>query len=77
VKLTLVTRKDCALCIDAARALRELRLDYDVVDVNADPALLALYHEAVPVILDGEREVCRAPITTATLRSALNQVTLN
>jgi glutaredoxin len=76
MKLTLVTRTDCGLCIDAARALRELSLDYDVLDVDTDPELRTLYGDVVPVILAGTHEVCRAPITKASLRSALKAVTL-
>jgi glutaredoxin len=76
VKLTLVTRADCGLCIDAVRALRELGLEYDLADVDADPRLLALYDEAVPVILADGRELCRAPVTTHRLRSAIEAVRL-
>jgi glutaredoxin-like protein DUF836 len=75
--LTLLGRSDCGLCLDAVRALRELQLEFEVVDIDAHPDLLVLYNDAIPVILEGSRELCRAPITTETLRSALNAVTLN
>ena len=76
MKLTLVTRAECGLCIDAARALRDLGLEYDVADVDANPRLLALYGDAVPVVLAGDSEVCRAPVTISVLRSALRAVNL-
>jgi glutaredoxin len=71
MKLTLVTRTPCGLCDQAASALRRAGLPFEPVDVDGDPALLALYNEAVPVLLADGREVCRAPITDSVLRSAL------
>ena len=71
MKLALVTRTPCHLCDDAAAALRRAGLAFERLDVDADPELLALYNEAVPVLLLDGREVCRAPITDSSLRSAL------
>ena len=58
--VTLYTRRGCHLCddaknvIDAARAHADF--DYDERDIDADPALLSLYNEEVPVIaIDGRK----------------------
>jgi glutaredoxin len=71
MKLTLLSRGDCGLCEDAARALGGLGLDFEVVDIDTRPRLLAAYGDVIPVILAGDREVCRAPITRDSLRAAL------
>jgi hypothetical protein len=57
--LTLYTKPDCCLCDDAVQALERVRervpFDLGLVDVSADPALLARYGERLPVVLvDGE-----------------------
>ena len=45
-----------------ARALVDLQrvhpITFDVVDVDADPALVERYDELVPVLVHQEREVC-------------------
>jgi glutaredoxin len=71
MKLTLLSRGQCGLCEDAVRVLRELRLDYEVVDIDTRPRLLAAYGDVIPVVLAGDQEVCRAPITRASLSAAL------
>lgn len=60
--LTLMFREYCSLC----HKMREQLLPYqeaygfelDVVDVDADEALEAQYNELVPVLLDGNTEIC-------------------
>ena len=76
MKLTLLTRQDCGLCEDTASLLRDLGLDFESVDIDTRPELLARYDAAVPVVLAGEREICRAPVTEEGLRSALRTVNL-
>lgn len=64
--LTLLARAYCHLCDDMVRALAELqatlppaqRFTLEVVDVDADPALVERYDELVPVLLYQGREVC-------------------
>jgi hypothetical protein len=46
-----------------ASRLRSLGVDFEEVDVDADPRLDELYGENVPVLLDGEREICRHRLT--------------
>lgn len=62
MKLTLMFREYCSLC----HKMREQLLPYqeahgfelDVVDVDADEALEEQYNELVPVLLDGDTEIC-------------------
>jgi hypothetical protein len=47
------SRTSCHLCDDMLQALKAMvgkRYRIDVVDVDADPALVALYDELVPVL---------------------------
>jgi len=58
--VTLFTRKGCHLCDDAKRVIdaARARADFDYVerDIDADPELLGLYSEEVPVIaIDGRK----------------------
>jgi hypothetical protein len=61
--LTLYTRAGCPLCEDMAAEVRALiagtghRLA--PVDVDADPSLKASYGWDVPLLFDGDAEVCR------------------
>jgi glutaredoxin len=58
--VTLFTRAGCHLCDDAKRVIDAARLragfDYQERDIDADPELLRLYNEEVPVIaIDGRK----------------------
>jgi hypothetical protein len=46
-----------------AAALRSLGVEFEEVDVDADPRLDALYAEHVPVLCNGEIELCRHRLT--------------
>ena len=54
-----------------ARDLRRLRVPFDEVDIEQDPALERAYGEAIPVLMAGEVEIARAPQTERSLRDAL------
>jgi thiol-disulfide isomerase/thioredoxin len=60
--LTVLSREYCHLCEELITALERFqgRYDFDieVVDVDADPALEDKWGDKVPVLLDGEREIC-------------------
>jgi glutaredoxin len=71
VSLVLVSRQDCHLCDQALSILRELGFEPDLVDVDADPHLFALYDWRVPVILSDERVVAEGRITRDQLEKAL------
>jgi thiol-disulfide isomerase/thioredoxin len=54
-RFTLYSRSYCHLCDDMLAALRQLqppgeRFEIDVIDVDADPALVARFDELVPVL---------------------------
>jgi len=47
----------------------------EVLDVDADPALVAKYDELVPVLLDGEgRELCHYHLDAAKVREYLGAI---
>lgn len=76
-RLTLYTRVGCPLCEDMAAAVRPLaeagghRLQ--AVDVDADPALKARYGWDVPLLFDGDAEICRHQIDLPALREWLQR----
>jgi glutaredoxin len=49
------TRRGCHLCEEAAKVLAAVAAEWEfvttIVDIDADPAARALYHEEVPVTL--------------------------
>ena len=58
--VTLYTRAGCHLCDDAKKVIEAARaraeFDYEERDIDADPELLVLYNEEVPVIaIDGRK----------------------
>jgi glutaredoxin len=71
VKLTLLSRAGCGLCLKAERLLEGLGAAFVVVDVDADAALAARYGEAIPVLLADGREIMRSPIDPLALRRLL------
>jgi glutaredoxin len=60
--LTVLSREYCHLCHEMIAALEQFRGRYDfqvkVVDVDRHPELEEKWGEKVPVLLDGEREIC-------------------
>ncbi len=60
--LTLYVRQGCHLCDDMQARLQELqpRLKFSLssVDVDADPVLEARYGDLVPVLTDGDQQIC-------------------
>jgi glutaredoxin len=61
-KLTVLSRDYCHLCHTMIAALEQLQGRHDfaieVVDVDRHPALEEKWGDKVPVLLDGEREIC-------------------
>jgi glutaredoxin len=53
-RVTLYTRTGCCLCDEAKRVLLDARgravFDYEEVDIDHDPELVARYNDEVPVI---------------------------
>lgn len=61
-KLTVLSRTYCHLCEDMIAALEQFQGRYsfeiEVVDVDSNPRLEEKWGDKVPVLLDGERELC-------------------
>jgi thiol-disulfide isomerase/thioredoxin len=60
--LTVLSREYCHLCEELIAALKQFqgRYDFDieVVDVDANPRLEEKWGDKVPVLLDGDLEIC-------------------
>jgi glutaredoxin len=71
VRIVLVTREGCHLCEEALRLLQELRINPDLVDVDADDELHRLYDFRVPVLLVDGAVVAEGRIRRDQLVAAL------
>lgn len=73
--LTLYTRAGCLLCEDMAAAVYALIAGTGhglvPVDVDADPALKAKYGWEVPLLFDGDTEICRHQLNLPAIREWL------
>jgi hypothetical protein len=71
----LLGRPMCDLCEDLAAQLDTLRpalrFGYRFVDVDSTAELANRYGPRVPVLLDGDVEICTGPIATPALEAAL------
>lgn len=61
--LTLYTRADCPLCEEMSTEVGALIVGtgygLSLLDVDADPSLKARYGRDVPLLFDGDIEICR------------------
>lgn len=75
--VTLYTRRGCHLCDDAKAVLDEVRAAHpfrlDVVDVDTDPALVALYSDEVPVVAVDGRKAFKYRLTAPDLVERLRR----
>jgi glutaredoxin len=71
--VVLVTRKGCHLCDDALRLLRELGVEPQLADVDADDRLFQLYDWRVPVVLVDGVPAAEGRITRNQLVVALDR----
>ena len=75
--LTVYSRLWCHLCDDMIAGLRGLqeraRFELEIVDVDADPALEALYGERVPVLSAGGGELCHHRLDCAKVNEYLSK----
>lgn len=75
--LTLYARSYCHLCEDMAQALLPYQQRYgfevEVVDIDRDEHLQALYNDKVPVLSDGQQELCHYFLDEAVLKRYLEQ----
>ena len=74
-RLTLYSRAWCHLCEEILAELEPLARAFDatieVVDVDADPALVARYDELVPVLVCDGVELCHYRLDAERVRAAL------
>jgi hypothetical protein len=77
-KLTLISRTYCHLCHEMELAVRPLAEEFgfeiDVLDVDADPELEALYNERVPVLLHADEELCHYFLEVTKVRDYLGKI---
>lgn len=75
--VTLYTRRGCHLCDDAKAVLDGVRAGHpfalDVVDIDGDPALVALYTTEVPVIAVDGRKAFKYRVTAEQLVERLRR----
>lgn len=71
LSITLYSREGCHLCDIAADVLLRNMLSFEVVDIDADPALRERYNECVPVVVIDGRERFRGRIDELLLRRLL------
>ena len=71
MRVVLVTRQGCHLCEAALTLMRELGVEPELADVDADDELYRLYDWRVPVILVDGLVAAEGRIDTARLRKAL------
>jgi glutaredoxin len=73
--VTLYTRAGCHLCDEAKRVIQAVRpraeFQYEELDIDADPALLELYNEEVPVIAIDGKKAFKYRLTAADLLQKL------
>jgi len=76
--LTLYSRAYCSLCSVMRAELEPWRLRYgfglEVVDVDDDPALCARFDERVPVLMDGDVEICHYHLDLQCLAAHLGEI---
>ncbi len=62
MQLVLYVRRDCHLCTEMHRDLLEAGagrgFGVELVDIDADAALVARYGHKVPVLVGGDEEIC-------------------
>jgi thioredoxin reductase (NADPH) len=76
--LTLYFREYCGLCHQMLTELEVWRQRYgfelEIRDVDADPALLERFDEWVPVLMEGETEICHYHLETQRLAAHLGEI---
>ena len=72
-RLRLLSRTGCHLCEAMARDLHDLGITFDLVNIDADPAVSEAYGHLIPVLFKGDAEVARAPQSARTLKRALQR----
>lgn len=74
MSVVLVTRQGCDLCDEALLLLRDLGVQPELADVDADDELHRLYDFRVPVVLVNGVVVAEGRITREQLKAGLGAV---
>ncbi|NWK79388.1 glutaredoxin family protein [Aquitalea sp. LB_tupeE] len=78
MKLTLYFREYCSLCHQMLAELKPWQdrhgFELEVLDVDADPVLEARFNELVPVLMDGEQEICHWHLDIPALAAHLGEI---
>ena len=69
--VTVYSRAGCHLCDEAVDLLRQYGLTPEIIDIDADPKLVARYTNCVPVVVIDGRERFRGRINEVLLRRLL------
>ena len=76
--LTVLSREYCHLCHEMIAALHALQGRFsfavEVIDVDSRPELEEKWGEKVPVLLDGERELCHYALDVEVLERRLSRM---
>ena len=76
--LTLISRSYCHLCHEMEQGVRtlaeELGFELKVLDVDADPELIARYNDRVPVLLHEGLELSQYFLDNAKVRDYLSKI---
>jgi thioredoxin reductase (NADPH) len=76
--LTVLSREYCHLCHEMVAALQQLQgrfpFQVEVIDVDSHPELEEKWGDKVPVLLDGERELCHYTLDLAVLERRLSRM---
>jgi hypothetical protein len=74
-QLTLLSRGYCHLCDDMKAALQTMQgglpFEFKVIDIDEHADLEARYGELVPVLLDGDTEICHYFLDAEKLKAHL------
>ena len=78
MRLTLYFREYCSLCHQMLAELQPWQQKHgfalDVIDVDADPELEERFNELVPVLMDGDSEICHYHLDTQRLAAHLGEI---
>ena len=74
-KLTVLSREYCHLCEELITALKQFQgrysFDIEIVDVDQRPELEDRWGDKVPVLLDGDLEICHYYLDNAAVDARL------
>ena len=74
-RLTVLSRECCHLCEELLAGLKQFQgrysFDIEVIDVDRHPELEEKWGDKVPVLLDGDRELCHYYLDVAVVDARL------